>query len=777
MADNQNVIPIRPRSTAPPGLPPLPPPPNPAPAPPAPPPGTGAASILGSNAPTAAADLASLRSTLRLPPAPQAPAPVPATFRADGLDDDEGEEIGMGTLGLAAILAMALAALRGTAGAITDWRQRRMEQAAEAAPLRAARLRLAEAETRAAHGSTGGGGGGGRVPSSAEYGRRSLGRTGGGSGGGSGSGGGGGRRGGGSSGGSGGGGRGSGGPSSSPLSRSLAGTGGGSRNTSPSGSGSGGTGPGRKKNGKGGGTGPGSGTSSGKGSGGGSSGSGSGGSSSGGKSGGKSGGGSSGGSGSGGGSSGGKSGGKRGKGGTGSSGGGSGSGSSSGGSSGSGSSGSSSGGSGSGSSGSSSGGGPKRITLTKAMADQATARAQQRLDARRANPAPPVVHRPPTTPGTGTTPTTPGTGTTPTTPGTGTAPPTTPGTGTGKGAPTTPGTGTGTGTAPTTPGTGTGTSPGAPTGTTGTGTATAPSGGPTAAPPTGTPGATVPGSTPPGSGSPTAPPPTAPGYGPTTAPPPGTPGATAPGPTWPGGPGGPGTSAGSTGTDWDSRTGADWDFWAPPVGSTAWDDLFAATVDARVTWSVERITPDQSTEPVWVPVTATAVGARRAPAALAPASSGGGTATMTKEARVSAPALFPMPSTGGADPEHLTEVTLDDVLKTLAESKTDCFATSDECTVLAGKAVELRDSLRLLAAELAQRHNVIGRMTSAAMNRLAESMDLLARKSEEMKTESIKAAEAVETAHDEMHDAYKPVQQATADAGLVMPSARIHNED
>ncbi|MEK8175059.1 hypothetical protein NKH77_56175 [Streptomyces sp. M19] len=109
--------------------------------------------------------------------------------------------------------------------------------------------------------------------------------------------------------------------------------------------------------------------------------------------------------------------------------------------------------------------------------------------------------------------------------------------------------------------------------------------------------------------------------------------------------------------------------------------------------------------------------------------------------------------------------------------KDECLTTYDECAVLADKAVKIRDALREIAVELAERNNVIGRLTSAAMNRLAESMDLLKRKAEQMRTESLVASEAVEVAHDEMHDAYRPVQQAALDAGLKMPSARIHNED
>ncbi|MDV9191587.1 hypothetical protein R6L23_25840, partial [Streptomyces sp. SR27] len=166
--------------------------------------------------------------------------------------------------------------------------------------------------------------------------------------------------------------------------------------------------------------------------------------------------------------------------------------------------------------------------------------------------------------------------------------------------------------------------------------------------------------------------------------------------------------------------------------------------------------------------------ARRPAPEPPPALGSGGTATSTKEHRVS---VLAMPSSGGPAAEHVTEVTLDDVLDELAESKDECFTTYDECAVLADRARKLRDSLQALAAELAERHNVIGRLTSAAMNRLAESMDLIARKADEMRSKSLAAAEAVETAHDEMHDAYRPVQQAAADAGLRMPSARIHNED
>ncbi|MFJ6076406.1 hypothetical protein ACIQFU_37245 [Streptomyces sp. NPDC093065] len=605
----------------------------------------------------------------------------------------------MGTLGLAAVLAVALAALRGTAGAITDWRQRRMEAAAEAAPLRAARLKLQEAQMKADAASTGSGG---RVPSSNEYGRRSLARTGsggGGSGGGGRSGGGSGRAGSGSS---------SGGRTG--PGRSLASSGSpGSRTGSPSGSG--GTGPGRKGSGSPAGgsgssttrsTGTNKGSSSGSGPGSGGKAGGSGGSS---------------GKGSSSGSSSGSGGGRRpgvlgqlaldgskrrtarqagerkeaarqqkadlaerkragkdgdaskstGAGGT-----------------------SSKAPGATGKDGSKSAG-TGRVTLGQALGDETRRRAEERLRRRRESPDPPFIHRVPRD-----------------------------GAEAAEGA------------AATTTGDGK-SSPGAP-----AGGATTSTPGPTTGTTTGGPGTSA--------GGPTA---TGPGAGSTTGP-----------------SGGP---------------GAGWEYWRPPGGGgrrNPWDSLFEAEWDAQVVWTVEQVDPPGAHAKLWEPE---AIAPARAglPAGAAPtttAAAPAATVTTTKETRVSAP-LIPTPRAGGAASEHLTDVTLDDVLKSLEKSKTDCFATYDECADLADKALKLRDSLHELADELAERHNVIGRLTSAAMHRLGESMDLLARRAEAMRTESLHAAESVELAHDEMHDAYKPVQQAAADAGLVMPSARIHNED
>ncbi|QIB49499.1 hypothetical protein [Streptomyces aureoverticillatus] len=130
----------------------------------------------------------------------------------------------------------------------------------------------------------------------------------------------------------------------------------------------------------------------------------------------------------------------------------------------------------------------------------------------------------------------------------------------------------------------------------------------------------------------------------------------------------------------------------------------------------------------------------------------------------------------GMAAEHQTEVTLDDTLDVLEDLTKQSFAAHETCKKMAARARQIRYDLDELAADLRSRHNVIGRLTGAAMARLAESMELLARKADEMSVKSLTAAELCETAESAMFDAYRPVQQATEDAGLAVPSARIHNE-
>jgi hypothetical protein len=130
----------------------------------------------------------------------------------------------------------------------------------------------------------------------------------------------------------------------------------------------------------------------------------------------------------------------------------------------------------------------------------------------------------------------------------------------------------------------------------------------------------------------------------------------------------------------------------------------------------------------------------------------------------------------GMDAQHETEVTLDDVCDLLEELTSDSFTTHDKCAQLAARAGALRERLLHVAHDLAVTNNVIGHATSVAMARLAEDMDVLVRQSEVMSTESLRAAETTEAADTAMNDAYRPITQATADAGLLAPSAPVHNQ-
>ncbi|WP_405749988.1 hypothetical protein OHA19_10495 [Streptomyces sp. NBC_00012] len=207
----------------------------------------------------------------------------------------------------------------------------------------------------------------------------------------------------------------------------------------------------------------------------------------------------------------------------------------------------------------------------------------------------------------------------------------------------------------------------------------------------------------------------------------------------------------------------------------------SAHADTETVVTLERLDRPDGQERTPTPAAAVTTGVRGLPRAPEqPAGARPGTtptSTSTKEQPMagSLPGTFTLGQ--DMDPEHQTEVTLDGVLDHLTKSKDQCFRTYDECADLADAARKLRRALEKVLDDLQGRHNVRGRLTRAAAAKLAECMDVMARKAEDMRTKSLLAAESVELAHDAMADAYRPVQEATADAGLAAPSARIHNED
>ncbi|MFF3958830.1 hypothetical protein ACFYY1_37345 [Streptomyces sp. NPDC001890] len=227
----------------------------------------------------------------------------------------------------------------------------------------------------------------------------------------------------------------------------------------------------------------------------------------------------------------------------------------------------------------------------------------------------------------------------------------------------------------------------------------------------------------------------------------------------------------------DGSAGTGWDFYTPPPREerrSAYDSMRDTDRQQQGKWTAEQVFPPGYQAPLREPLT---TGARGLPAGT---SSHG--PKNTKEAPVgNSPAVKAAAVTtamdDGMNPEHATEVTLDDVTEFLDEVVSEAFAAHDECLLLSGQAKELMYALDHLAARLAAKHNIIGRMTAWAMRKLAESMEVLSRKAEEMSIKSLHAAETCETAKTEMEDTYRPLTQATADAGLRTPSARVHNEN
>ncbi|GGO98379.1 hypothetical protein [Wenjunlia tyrosinilytica] len=227
-------------------------------------------------------------------------------------------------------------------------------------------------------------------------------------------------------------------------------------------------------------------------------------------------------------------------------------------------------------------------------------------------------------------------------------------------------------------------------------------------------------------------------------------------------------------TEGADSAGSGWEFYTPPPRGerrSAYDSMRDTDPQQQEVWTVGQIFPPGYQASSREPLT---TGARGLPA--------GSTTTNTKEAPVgNSPAVntgaVTIAMDGGMNPEHATEVTLDDVTEFLDEVVSEAFAAHDECLQLARKARELMHELDWVAAQLAAKHNIIGTLTAWAMRKLAESMEVLSRKAEEMSIKSLHAAETCETAKTEMDDAYRPLTQATADAGLRTPSARVHNEN
>ncbi|MGW4651324.1 hypothetical protein [Kitasatospora sp. NPDC004289] len=234
-----------------------------------------------------------------------------------------------------------------------------------------------------------------------------------------------------------------------------------------------------------------------------------------------------------------------------------------------------------------------------------------------------------------------------------------------------------------------------------------------------------------------------------------------------------------------------WSTWRPSEEPrrTPWESAGMASAEGEVITGVERTDrPGDAARARRAKAAQVTTGARAVgPAPTPHTQRPGTTAPDRKEPSPMTSSSPAVPSGGGSllaaagvagmSSEHATEVTLDDTLEVLEKLTEESFSAHEVCVRLAEEARRIREALEELAVDLRTRHNLIGRITAAAMERLAEAMDLVARKADEMKVSSLNAAELSEVAEQAMFDAYRPITQATADAGLAVPSARIHNEN
>ncbi|MFF4918875.1 hypothetical protein [Streptomyces tendae] len=142
-----------------------------------------------------------------------------------------------------------------------------------------------------------------------------------------------------------------------------------------------------------------------------------------------------------------------------------------------------------------------------------------------------------------------------------------------------------------------------------------------------------------------------------------------------------------------------------------------------------------------------------------------------------APVTASVPAPGGMHTQHATDITLDDILRVLDLLTTEGMETYDDCMQLARQSRRLLGVMETMAGDLATTHNVKGTRTMSAMAVLMESVGELVVRAERMAKRALAAAEVAEAEELAMARDYRPTQNATADAGLLAPSARIHNEN
>ncbi|MER8226048.1 hypothetical protein ABTZ58_37075 [Streptomyces sp. NPDC094143] len=210
---------------------------------------------------------------------------------------------------------------------------------------------------------------------------------------------------------------------------------------------------------------------------------------------------------------------------------------------------------------------------------------------------------------------------------------------------------------------------------------------------------------------------------------------------------------------------------------------FDQDADEPVTITVEQVDPPGTHAKRWEPAQISEA-PRGVPAQSQPAlprapqrSAGKRPGTTRRRDPIPMPAS---PARRGSVPvtagQHATDITLDDALKALTKLVTIGMETSDDVAQLATQSNRLVGAVEEIVQDLASAHNVQGR-TTGALEAVMEGVAEVVRVAQRLAKRTHEAAEAAEAEEIEMKRDYRPVQAATADAGLATPSARIHNEN
>lgn len=158
----------------------------------------------------------------------------------------------------------------------------------------------------------------------------------------------------------------------------------------------------------------------------------------------------------------------------------------------------------------------------------------------------------------------------------------------------------------------------------------------------------------------------------------------------------------------------------------------------------------------------------KAPADASPATTSPAAASVAAVSR---------PRSWGVAAQHATDITLDDALRVLTLLTTAGMETHDDCADLHRLARRLLDELEAMVTDLPTTHNVRGMRTLAALAGLIETVHELIRYAQRTARAALAAAELAEAEETALARDYRPVQTAALDAGLLAPSARIHNEN